>query len=234
MKINTFEIFGWTAASISILLYSSPIIEYIKLCKGKIRYNDTPNLKVLFNYITCINWLIYAYLLENKHMFVCYLSGSFFSIIWVITYLVILAKIKILKSFLFATILLAYTLLSYLLFALLLKNVDIYGYICVSLSLFSLVHPFTILKKAIKFRNYKYIPIKLCLLSLVGTTSWIIYGFMIINFHIIIPNFIGMITTLILMFIWNIFKKRRPYAEEVANYSMNGSKNKAENTVTIA
>ena len=233
MKINTFEVFGWTATSISIILYFTPMIEYIKLCKGQIRYNDTPNLKVLFNYITCINWLIYAYLLKNKHILICYLSGSVLSFICVITFLLFLAKIKLLKSFLFTFILLAYTLMCYLLFALLIKNFDVLGYICVFFSLLLLVYPFIILKKAIKYRNYKYIPIKLCLLSLVGTACWIIYGFMIINFHVIIPNFIGMVFTLIIMFIWNIFKKRKPIAEEVANYSMNGSRSKPEQAVTI-
>ena len=234
MMINTNDIFGWIAVCLTIIIYFSPTILYFKLCKGKIRYNDCPNLKVLINYIICINWLVYSFLLKNNQIFICFLSGAFFSIICVLTFLVILAKIKALKSFIFAIILLCYTILCYLLLGILIQNVDVVGFICVAFSLLSLINPFFILKKTIKYRNYKYIPIKLCLTGLVGTTCWIIYGFMIINFHIIIPNLIGMVSHFILMFIWNIFKKRKPIAEEVANYSINASKNRPENTVTIA
>lgn len=232
--INTNDVFGWIAVCLSIILFFSPIPLYFKLCRGKIRYSDCPNLKVLGNYIICINWLIYSFLLKNNQIFICFLSGAFFSIICVLTFLVILAKIKALKSILFAIILLFYTFLTYLLLGIMIQNIDFVGYLCVAISLIYLIDPFFILKKTIKYRNYKYIHIKLCLTSLVATTCWIIYGFMIVNFHLIIPNLIGMISNFILMFIWNIFKKRKPIAEEVANYSINTSKNRPENTVTIA
>ena len=234
MMMNANDIFGWIAACLTIICYFSPIPLYFKLCRGKIRYNDCPNLKVLINYIICINWFLYSFLLKNNQIFICFLSGAFFSIICVLTFLIILAKIKALKSFLFALILLFYTILCYFLLGIIIRNTDIVGYICVIYSLLSLIEPFFILKKTIKYRNYKYIPIQLCIIGLVATTCWIIYGFMIINFHIIIPNLIGMVYNFILMFIWNIFKKRKPIAEEVANYSINSSKNRPENTVTIA
>ena len=233
MDLNTNEVFGWAAASISTILHFNQILEYIKLCKGKIRYIDAPNLNAFIKYMICINWLIYAYLLKNKHIFIAYLVGSIFSIICVSIFLVILSKIKLIKSFLLACILFAYTLLSYLLFALLIKDIDIVGCFCVGSSFFLLFQPFNVIKKAIKYRNYKYIPIILCLFSLVGAICWVIYGFMIINFYVIIPNFIDMVSSLIMMFIWNIFKKKRPFVDEVANSSMNGSKIRAENSVTI-
>ena len=233
MSININEVFGWTAVGISIILYFSPIPNYIKLCKRKLRFNETPNLKVLVNYIISINWLIYGYLLENKQIFFCYLFGSFLSILCVFTFLLCLVKIKILKAFIFTLILLVYTLLIYLLYAVIIKNYDIVGYLCVAFSLISSIDPFLMMKKVIKYRNYKYIPIKLCTLSLIGTTCWIIYGFMIINFSLIIHNLMGLIFSLILMFIWNIFKKRKPIVEDVPNLSINNIRNKTENTVTV-
>ena len=233
MAINIIEVFGWIAVCISIILHFSPIPYYLKLCKGQIRFNDTPNLIVLGNYIISINWLIYGYLLRNKHIFICYLFGSFLSIICVFTFILFLAKAKVLKALLFTVILLVYTIVSYFLFAVLINNKEIIGYVCVVLSLFLLVNPYLIMKKVIKFRNYKYIPIKICTLSLIGSTCWIIYGFMIINFNLIIPNLIGLIVSLILMFTWNIFKKRKPIVEDVGNLSINVTKNRPENNVTI-
>ena len=220
MVININEAFGWAAACISIFLHFSPIPTYLKICKGQIRFNDAPNLKVLANYITSINWLLYGYLLRNKFIFFCYLFSSFLSILCVFTFLLFLAKVKLLKAFLFTFTLLVYTIISYLLFVILINNKEIIGYVCVILSLFLLVNPYLIIKKVIKYRNYKYIPIKICTLNLIGSTCWIIYGFMIINFNLIIPNLIGLIVSLILMFIWNIFKKRKPIVEDVSNFSI--------------
>ena len=233
MEINIIEVFGWLSACFSIILYFSPILKYLKLCKGKMRYNDAPNLKVFGNYITCINWFIYGYLLKNKYFFVCFLSGAFFSIICVFTFLLFLAKIKILKSLIFTGILLGYTLISYLLFVILIHNNDIIGYLCAGFSLIFVINPILLIKKVVKYRNCKLIPIKLCILRLISTTCWIIYGFMIINFYVIIPNFVGMVFSLIVMFIWNILKKRKPVNEEVANCSINNSKNKPGNTITL-
>ena len=233
MAINIIEVFGWSSACISIILYFSPIPYYLKVCKGQIRFNDAPNLIVLGNYIISINWLIYGYLLRNTHIFLCYLFGSFLSIICVFTFILFLAKVKILKALLFTFILLVYTIISYFLFAVLINNKEIIGYVCVVFSFFLLVNPFLIMKKVIKYRNYKYIPIKICTFNLIGSTCWIIYGFMIINFNLIIPNIIRLVVSLILMFIWNIFKKRKPIVEDVANYSINITKNRPENNVTV-
>ena len=59
----------------------SRISRELELCKNKIRFNDAPNLKVLFNYFSSINWLIYGYLLKNQHIFFCYLFGAILSIL---------------------------------------------------------------------------------------------------------------------------------------------------------
>ncbi len=233
MEINITDVFGWTASILSVILYASPFPKYLKLCKKKIRFNDTPNLKVLGNYIIGINWFIYAYLIKNIHIFVSYLAACFFSIIFVATFILFLAKVKLFKALIFTVILLLYTIVTYLLLAILIKNTNVIGYICITFTLFTFVYPITLIKNVIKFRNYKFIPIQLCVINLIVTTCWIIYGFMIINFHVIIPNFIGMIFTLILMFIWNIFKKRKPIVEEVSNYSFNNSKNRPETSVNV-
>lgn len=234
INININDAFGFAAVCISIILYSSPIPQYFKVCKSKIRFNDAPNLKVLINYFSSINWLIYGYLLKNQHIFFCYLFGAILSILCLITFLLFLAKIKLLKAFMSTFFILVYTVTIYLLLAVLINNNNITGSICVLFSLFSLVNPIQIIKKVVKFRNYKFIPIKLYTLSLIGNTCWIIYGFMIINFYVIIPKLVGLIISLIIMFIWNIFKKRKPIVEDVANFSINNNtRNKTENTVTV-
>lgn len=235
MEFNINEAFGWTASAISIILYFSQVPTFFKLCKGKLRYNETPNFQAILNYITSLNWFIYGYLLRDLHIIVGYMSGSTFSLLCIITYIIFLSKVKFTKALLTALILFTLTLVQYFLFAMLISNKDVVGYVCVVCSIICSVEPILVIKKVIKFRNFKYIPIKLCVLALVGSTCWVIYGFMIINFQLIIPNFVRMVFTLILMFIWNIFKKRKPIMEEVANYSITNTTkgNKTENSVTV-
>ena len=142
---------------------------------------------------------------------------------------------KFTKALFTALILFTLTLVIYFLFAVLISNKDVIGYVCVVCSIICSFEPILVIKKVVKFRNFKFIPIKLCVLALVGSTCWVIYGFMIINFQLIIPNFVRMVFSLILMFISNIFKKRKPIMEEVANYSITTTTrgNKTENSVTV-
>ena len=232
MEINIIEVFGLLSAIFSIILYFSPFPKYIKLCKRQIKYMFTPNLKIFGNYITCNNWLLYGYLLNNKYFMFCFLTGQFLSLICIFIFLLSLAKVKILKSLLFAGILLAYTPISYLLFVVIINDNDVIGYICAGFSLIFILDPILLIKRVIKYRNHRIISINLCLLKLISTICWIIYGFMIINFYVIIPNFFGLVLSLVLIFMWKILKKRKPAIEEVANYSINNSK-KPENAITL-
>ena len=142
---------------------------------------------------------------------------------------------KFTKALFTGLILFTLSAVIYFLFAVMINNKDVAGYVCVVCSILCSFEPIFVVKKVIKFRNFKFISIKLVVLSLVGSTCWVIYGFMIINFQLIIPNFVRMVFSLILMFIWNIFKKRKPIIEEVANYSITTTTkdNKTENSVTI-
>ena len=232
MDINITDVFVWTAATFSIILYISPLPKYLQLCKKQIRFNEAPNVKILSNYITGINWLIYAYKIKNLPFFICYLVACFSSFIFIMTFLFYIAKVKLLKVSIFILILFLYTLTMYLSLAVLNRNINMIGYICIAFSFISFYYPITLIKNVIKFRNSKYIPIKLCVVNLIVTTCWIIYGFMIVNFHIIIQNFIGMIFTFILMFIWKIFKKRKPISEN-SNFSFSISRNRPETTVNV-
>ena len=46
-------------------------------------------------------------------------------------------------------------------------------------------------------------------INLTGNFSWVIYGFIQVNFYIVIPNFIGMIFSFILLFIGKIYQKKK-------------------------
>ena len=102
-----------------------------KLCKGKLRYNETPNFTAILNYIAALNWFIYGYLLGDLHIIVGFMAGCIFSLLCIITYIIFLSKMKFTKALFTALILFTLTLVIYFLFAVLISNKDVIGYVCV-------------------------------------------------------------------------------------------------------
>jgi len=233
MEININELFGLIGTIVSIILYFSHIPTYFKFCLSYKKINLTPFHTILLNYISCVCWLIYSYFLKDKYLQTTNISGSIFSFICAFIYIIKLGNSKVFKSIIITISLLFLTSIFYILFVLMIKDIKIIGILSVITSLIKVISPILIIKNVIKYRNYKFISICKCSLGLLGTTSWIIYGFMSINFFIIIPNFIWMIFIFILMFLWNVFKKKKAVVEEVANYSLNSIRNRNDNIVNI-
>ena len=74
------------------------------------------------------------------------------------------------------------------------------------------------------------INICLCIIKLLCHFIWFIYGFIIIDMNIVIPNVIGFIITFILAFFWNIYKKKSN-TERLSNRSIDIMRNRVEFTL---
>lgn len=209
MIFNINDAFSWIGVIISVFFFSLPFKQYKKLCIGQLKFNETPNILVLGNYLNSIVWIIYGFKIKNVQLQICYIIGSIFSLICTLTYFIFLGKIKTCKAFLYSVCLAAITFILGFLFILLIDNVDIIGICCIILSTVTCVDPIKLIIKVLKTKNYKLIPMYLVLISLIGTTSWIIYGFMEVNFNIIIANFIRMVLQFVHLFMWRIFKKKK-------------------------
>ena len=209
MIFNVSDAFGWIGVAVTAFLSTLPLKQYKKLCNGELKYNETPNIVVLGNYLNSITWIIYGYKIKNLQLQICHLIASIFSLICALIYFMFLGKVKSCKAFLYSVCLAAITFIIGVLFILLIDKPDIIGLFCIIFSTVTYIDPAKVIVKVIKTKNYKLMPMCIILISLIGSTSWIIYGFMEVNFNIIIPNFIRMILQFIHLFMWKIYKKKK-------------------------
>ena len=211
MIFNINDAFSWIGVIISVFFFSLPFKQYKKLCIGQLKFNETPNILVLGNYLNSIVWIIYGFKIKNVQLQICYIIGSIFSLICTLTYFIFLGKIKPCKAILFSTCLAAITFILGVIFILLYDNANTIGIICIILSIVTYIDLVKLIIKVIKTKNNKLIRVPHILISLIGSICWIIYGFIEVNFNIIIPNFVKMILQFISLFMWEIFKKKKVF-----------------------
>lgn len=237
MNFNIIDIFGWVGAVINILFSFLQLLQYRKLCKGQINYTQTPNIESLTNYLNSIIWLIYGFKIQDLPLQTCFAFVASFSLICTLTYLIYYGRVNSCRSLLYSINLAIITFLIGFIFLLFIKKSDIIGFIGILSSICLCVSPSKIIINVIKTRNYKIIPMYLVLINLIGNTSWIIYGFMKVDFYIIIPNFLSMIFAFILLFIWKIYKKKKVIRNKYdinRSYAPNVTNNKSLQTRSVS
>ena len=87
MIINVEKIFGWSSACLSILAFIISIKESFSSFRIKGKYKKIPfymRIENILNFFVCSSWLIYAYILNDIHLLISNLIGTFFFFLWII------------------------------------------------------------------------------------------------------------------------------------------------------
>ena len=231
MPVSADKIFGWLSACLSIFIFIVSIKVSISSFRVKGKYKTIPfymRIENILNYFVCSSWLIYSYIFNNIHLFSCSLIGTIFFFLWIIfIYLIYFRKISCFKYLTFIILALIYIPFILFLFGF---SWSIGGPICVTFNIISFFPSILMLKEVIITKNYRLIKIKLNLLKLLAHLCWFIYGFIIININIVIPNVIGFIITFVSASFWNIFKKKSG-SEKLSNRSVEVMRNRTEYTI---
>ena len=232
MKFVSVDIlFGWLSACLSIFIFITSIKISVSSFRVKGKYKTIPfymRLENILNYFVCSSWLIYSYISNNKHLFVSNLIGTIFLFLCIIfIYLIYFRTINCFKYLIF--ILLAFIYIPFILFLFGFSE-KIGGPVCVAFNIISFYPSILLIKEVITTKNYRLIKIKLNLLKLLANLCWFIYGFIIINLNIVIPNVIGFIITFVSAFFWNVFKKKSG-SEKLSNRSVEVMRNRTEYTI---
>ena len=229
--VNVDILFGWLSACLSIFIYIVSIKISVSSFRVNGKYMTIPyyiRIENILNYFVCSNWLIYSYIFNNIHLFTCNLIGTIFYFLWIIfIYLIYFRRINCFKYLVF--IILAFIYIPFILF-LFGFSLNIGGPICVAFNIISFFPSILMIKEVIANKNYRLIKIKTNLLKLIAHLCWYIYGFIIINLNIVIPNVIGFIISFALAFFWNIFKKKSG-PEKLNNRSIEVMRNRTEYTI---
>ena len=231
MNISINEVFGWSAASLSIIIYIIIIKESIRLFRIEGKYKTIPiyvRLENILNYFVCSSWLIYSYFINNNHLLTSNLIGTIVFFFWIIfIFLIYFRKINFIKYLIGVFIASLFIPCTYFLFQ---YSIYFGGKICAIIYIISFFSYFLEIKNVIITKNYRMINICICITKLLCHFIWFIYGFIIIEMNIVIPNVIGFIITFILSFFWNIYKKKSN-TERLSNRSIDIMRNRVEFTL---
>lgn len=226
----TQEFLGWTAFGFSLYFYYIPIVPFMLLIRGKIPLEDTPAPLVTLTYINCLCWYIYSDLLLSSQIHIINLIGLVINGLLVMIYLVYEGKKFLSDAILNFLIISSGSYLIYLVLSVMLDDDQTIGKICVGASSLLSIFQMITIHKILKERNLKTIPIFNAWFSLTLCTIWGIYGFMISEFFVIVPQIIFGIFSSIQIFIYAHFKNNKYLVNLESGYSPTGNiENKKEN-----
>ena len=208
---NLEDIFGWAATCFTICIYIGPILPFIKVIKGKISYEETPGVLVSATYVNCFCWCIYGDMIFSDQVKICNLIGSIITITLISIYLVYEIRKYTLDAILNALIIITGSYATYRGLTIVVDDDAIIGKICNITSIIVYLSPMYLIYKVIKEKNnYILIPIYIAWATLISSGLWIIYGIIIKDVYIMIPNVIGIVLAIIQICIYFLFKSKYP------------------------
>ena len=76
------SIFGWVGLAISTYFYFSPVVPYVKVLKGEMKYTDSPKMALLCNLVNCILWIDYGLIKDSLQLYLTWAIGGCLTLIW--------------------------------------------------------------------------------------------------------------------------------------------------------
>ena len=205
------DVFGWIATCLTMCFYISPVIPFINVFKGKITYEDTPGVLITASYANCFCWYIYGDMIFSDQVKICNGIGAVSSLCLIFIYLAYEIRKYTLDAILNALIILTGSYAVYRGLTIVVDDDAVVGKICNVTAIIVFLSPILIIYRVLKEKyNYYLIPIYTAWVSLFSTGCWIIYGIMISDVYIMIPNIIGIILAVIQITVFIIFKKKNP------------------------
>ena len=210
------SIFGWIGLTISSYFYLSPVVPFIKVLKGEMKYLDSPGILLIISMINCILWTDYGLLVDSLQLYLTCAIGGTTTFIWITIYFTFVGK----KQFclgLFINILFLALMIGIMYFFYII-NIEITGYCGLIINILMFASPGEKIITVIKTGKYELIPIFSSIGSFLCGGSWFIFGLYKEDWKLIIPNGLGMICGALQLVIYFIYyckrKSQKPKEED--------------------
>ena len=208
---NLEDIFGWAALGLTMCIYLTPAMPFINVLKGKLSYEETPGVLVSCTYVNCFCWYIYGDMIFSDQLKICNCIGAIISICLITIYLVYEIRKYTLDAILNALIIITGSYATYRGLTIVVDDDAVIGKICNVTSIIVFLTPIYLIYKVIREKNnYILIPIYTVWVSVFAYGCWVIYGIVIKDLYLTIPNVIGIVLSVIQICIYIIFKKKYP------------------------
>ena len=208
---NLEDVFGWAATCFAMCIYITPIFPFIRVLKGKLSFEETPGVFVTCSYVNCFCWYIYGDMIFSDQVKICNCIGSVITICLITIYLVYEIRKYTLDAILNALIIITGSYATYRGLTIVVDDDAVIGKICIVTSIVVFFTLSYLIYKVIKEKNnYILIQIYTAWGSLISYGFWVLYGIVIKDVYIMIPNVMGIVLAIIQICIYTIFKKKYP------------------------
>ena len=200
--------FGWASSGLTIIMNLLPIFSFINFYSNKSNFDNIPASKIFTNYANCLVWYFYGKIIFNTSIKIANLIGAIISLILIIIYLIFEAMRKYFLDFILnITIIIIGTLSSFEWFCNIIFENDIAGQICLIISFICILTQIPDIYNGIKEKNHLLIRINYSIIGFPTHFCWIIFGFIIGDFYVLIANLFGIISSIFQIMIYTYFKK---------------------------
>ncbi|XP_062197020.1 bidirectional sugar transporter SWEET14-like [Phragmites australis] len=206
--------FGLLGNIISFVTYLAPLPTFYRIYKNKSTegFQSVPYVVALFS---AMLWIFYALLKSDECLLITInTAGCVIESIYIAIYLAYAPK----KAKLFtAKILLLLNVGVFgliLLLTLLLtageKRVVLLGWVCVGFSVSVFVAPLSIIRQVVRTRSVEFMPFSLSLSLTVSAVVWFLYGLLIKDKYVALPNVLGFTFGVIQMGLYALYRNATP------------------------
>ena len=165
------ELFGWLATTLTMCFYISPVIPFINVIKGNLKYEDTPIFVITTSYVNCFCWYIYGNMIMSSQIKLCNGTGAISSLVLICIYLLYELKQFKVDAILNSLIIIVGSLALHKTLTVLIWDQSITGKICNVTSIIVFLSPIQLIYRVITEKNYILIPIYTAYVSFISRLS---------------------------------------------------------------
>ena len=202
--MNLEEIASWSATILGFGLKASPIVLYYQIAVGNKKIEIIPEMLIICNVVSAELWFSYWIRIGTKMAPIVSSSVSFtLGIIFSIIYLYYFSEKKF--SIFFIYILLECLAFALLYYSLSFTELKIVGFIANCVNILNFISPAQRIVRVCREKNYSLIPIVTTVLGCVTSFGWLVFGILINDYNVMIPNIISVLIALFNTLIWCYF-----------------------------
>ncbi|KAJ9140127.1 hypothetical protein P3X46_030809 [Hevea brasiliensis] len=210
--------FGILGNIISVVMFLAPLPTFFRVYRKKSTegFQSIPYVVALFS---AMLWLYYATLKSNDYLLLSINSvGCLVESIYIVVYIVYApkkARILTLKLVLVMNLggFSAILLLTHF-FAKGSSRLQIVGWFSVALSAVVFAAPLSIMRRVIRTKSVEFMPFTLSISLTLSAIMWLIYGILLKDFYIALPNIFGVVLGIIQMVLYGVYKDCKEVTEE--------------------
>ncbi|KAG2675401.1 hypothetical protein I3760_12G002600 [Carya illinoinensis] len=210
--------FGILGNIVSFVVFLAPVPTFLRVCKKKSTdgFQSLPYVLALFSSML---WLYYASLKPDEILLITINSvGCVVETIYVALYIIYAPKQARMLTLMLLLLLNFGGFCVILLLSRFLaegpNRVRVLGWVCVALSISVFVAPLSIMRVVIRTKSVEFMPFTLSLFLTLSAITWLLYGILLRDLYVALPNILGFISGVLQMALYVIYKNYKAGIEE--------------------